>query len=179
MSSSYRQRDYESRPGSSRKRTRSRSPPPWRKEARSKDDPDERRRHDRNMKEQTRLNALQEAEQAREWVSQEDLFVLKQAKKKAEIRVKEGRAKPIDWLAVNLRVIDKDRDPLDDEIHDEDLDVVDPEGILEGLDVRELEDLQKDIEVYIGLETNRTNNEFWRVCPRPLSLSGAPCFPSC
>ncbi|KAA8911007.1 mid region of cactin-domain-containing protein [Sphaerosporella brunnea] len=161
--SSYRQRDYESRHDSrSRKRTRSRSPPPWRKDPRSKDHDEEQRRHDRNMKEQTRLNALQEAEQAREWVSQEDTFVLKQAKKKAEIRVKEGRAKPIDWLAVNLRVIDKDRNPLDDEIADDELDVVDPESILEGLDQRELEDLQKDIEVYIGLETNKMNNEFWR-----------------
>jgi hypothetical protein len=178
MSSSYRQRDYESRSGSSsRKRTRSRSPPPWRKEAR-KDDADERRRHDRNMKEQSRLNALQEAEQAREWVNQEDQFVLKQAKKKAEIRVKEGRAKPIDWLAVNLRVIDKDRNPLDDEIQDEDLDVVDPESILEGLDIKELEDLQKDIEVYIDLETNRTNNEFWRVCPRP-PFPSQSYFPEC
>jgi hypothetical protein len=84
------------------------------------------------MKEQTRLNALQEAEQARQWVDQEDTFVLKQAKKKAEIRVKEGRAKPIDWLAVNLRVIDNERNPLDDEIPDDELDVVDPESILDG-----------------------------------------------
>lgn len=50
------------------------------------------------MKDQVRLNQLQENEQVREWVAQEDIFVLKQAKKKAEIRVKEGRAKPIDWL---------------------------------------------------------------------------------
>jgi hypothetical protein len=163
--SSYRQRDYEDRTStSSRKRTRSCSPPPWRKDSRNKDNDDERRRHDRNMKEQTRLNALQEAEQARQWVSQEDTFVLKQAKKKAEIRVKEGRAKPIDWLAVNLRVIDKDRNPLDDEIQDDELDVVDPESILEGLAEADLEDLQRDIEAYISLETNRTNNEFWRVC---------------
>lgn len=116
------------------------------------------------MKEQTRLNALQEAEQARQWVDQEDTFVLKQAKKKAEIRVKEGRAKPIDWLAVNLRVIDNDRNPLDDEIPDDELDVVDPESILDGLNEKELGELQQDIETYISLETNRTNNEFWRVC---------------
>jgi hypothetical protein len=125
---------------------------------------DDRRRHDRNMKEQTRLNALQEAEQARQWVDQEDTFVLKQAKKKAEIRVKEGRAKPIDWLAVNLRVIDNERNPLDDEIPDDELDVVDPESILDGLGEKELAELQTDIETYISLETNRVNNEFWRVC---------------
>ncbi|KAI5821105.1 mid region of cactin-domain-containing protein [Pyronema omphalodes] len=151
-----------------RSRNRSRSPPPWRKESRrSRDAPaasndDDRRKHERNMKEQTRLNALQEAEQARQWVDQEDTFVLKQAKKKAEIRVKEGRAKPIDWLAVNLRVIDKDRNPLDDEIPDDELEVVDPESILDGLNEKELGELQQDIETYISLETNRTNNEFWR-----------------
>jgi hypothetical protein len=158
--------------GNPRKRTRSRSPPPWRSGNRRPQhdssnragNDDSRRRHDRNMKEQTRLNALQEAEQARQWVQQEDMFVLKQAKKKAEIRVKEGRAKPIDWLAVNLRVIDTERNPLDDEIMDEDLDVVDPEGILDGLGESELTELQADIEVYIGLEMNTVNNEFWRVC---------------
>jgi hypothetical protein len=170
---SYHQRDTDSN-GNSRKRTHSGSPPPWRKETRRnggrRDGPnhgnggdDERRRHDRHMKEQTRLNALQEAEQARQWVEKEDSFVLKQAKKKAEIRVKEGRAKPIDWLAVNLRVIDNERNPLDDEISDEDLDVVDPESILDGLGERELEELQTDIDAYISLETNDVNNEFWRV----------------
>lgn len=99
----------------------------------------------------------------REWVNQEDSFVLRQAKKKAEIRVKEGRAKPIDWLAVNLRVIDKERstDPLDDEIADEDLDVVDPEAVLDGLGEKELEEMEADIDVYVSLETNKSNREYW------------------
>lgn len=89
--------------------------------------------------------------------------MLKQAKKKAEIRVKEGRAKPIDWLAVNLRVIDPERTPLDDEIPDEDLDVVDPEGLLEGLDEKSLDELERDIDIYISLEKNKSNQEFWTV----------------
>ncbi|KAK6522934.1 hypothetical protein TWF281_002363 [Arthrobotrys megalospora] len=121
----------------------------------------ERRDQDSFAKEQTRRNALQEEEQMREWVSQEDVFVLKQAKKKAEIRVKEGRAKPIDFLAVNLRVIDRDRNPLDDEIDDADLDIVDPEGVFEGLSDGELEALEKDIGVYLDLETNKENKEYW------------------
>ncbi|KAK6519974.1 hypothetical protein TWF506_000268 [Arthrobotrys conoides] len=124
-------------------------------------DRDNRREQDSFAKEQTRRNALQEEEQMREWVSQEDVFVLKQAKKKAEIRVKEGRAKPIDYLAVNLRVIDKDRNPLDDEIDDADLDIVDPEGVFEGLGDGELEALEKDIGVYLDLETNKENKEYW------------------
>ena len=92
---SYRQRDSDSTTNSRNHRSRSCSPPPWRKEAlrrpresAASSSDDDRRRHDRNMKEQTRLNALQEAEQARQWVDQEDTFVLKQAKKKAEKKEK-------------------------------------------------------------------------------------------
>lgn len=110
-----------------------------------------------------RINQLQEDEQAREWVSQEDVFVLKQAKKKAEIRVKEGRAKPIDWLTVTLRVIDPTRDPLDDEIADSELDVVDPDGVFEGLSQTELQDLESEIETFVKLETNAQNRDFWQV----------------
>lgn len=110
-----------------------------------------------------RLNQLQEDEQAREWVAQEDVFVLKQAKKKAEIRVKEGRAKPIDWLTVTLRVIDPTRDPLDDEIADSDLDLIDPDGVFEGLSEAQLADLEKDIDTFLTLEANPGNRDFWKV----------------
>lgn len=106
---------------------------------------------------------IQEDQQEREWVAQEDVFVLKQAKKKAEIRVKEGRAKPIDWLTVTLRIIDPTRDPLDDEIADSDLDVVDPDGVFEGLSQTQLQDLEKDIDTFVNLETNAKNREFWQV----------------
>lgn len=116
------------------------------------------------MKDQVRLNQLQEDEQAREYVAQEDVFVLKQAKKKAEIRVKEGRAKPIDWLTVTLRVIDPTRNPLDDEIADSDLDLVDPDGVFEGLSEEQLKDLEKDIDTFLHLEMNKGNREYWKVC---------------
>lgn len=117
----------------------------------------------RNMRDQVRLNMLQEDQQEREWVAQEDMFVLKQAKKKAEIRVKEGRAKPIDWLTVALRVIDPTRNPLDDEIADSDLDIVDPDGVFEGLSPAQLHDLEKDIDTFVSLETNGQNRDFWQV----------------
>ncbi|KAE8362580.1 mid region of cactin-domain-containing protein [Aspergillus caelatus] len=116
----------------------------------------------RNMKDQMRLNQLQEDEQVREWVAQEDVFVLKQAKKKAEIRVKEGRAKPIDWLTVTLRFIDPTRNPLDDEIADSDLDIVDPDGVFEGLSQSQLLDLEKDIDTFLSLEANPQNRDFWK-----------------
>ncbi|EAW11480.1 splicing factor cactin [Aspergillus clavatus NRRL 1] len=161
------------------KRSRSRSPSSWRpseKHARKHDERDRYRdprdRDDRssrpsqppprNMRDQVRLNQLQEDEQVREWVAQEDMFVLKQAKRKAEIRVKEGRAKPIDWLTVTLRVIDPTRDPLDDEIADSELDLVDPDGVFEGLSQDELLDLEKDIDTFLSLEKNSQNRDFWK-----------------
>lgn len=97
------------------------------------------------------------------WVAQEDAFVIKQAKKKAAIRVKEGRAKPIDWLAVILRVIDPDWDLLDDDLVDSEHDVVDPDGVFEGLSDAQLSELERDIDTYLTLETSRGNRDFWKV----------------
>ena len=97
-------------------------------------------------------------------MAEEDIFVLKQAKKKAEIRVKDGRARPIDWLAVTLRLIDPDRDLLDDEVPDSDLDVVDPDGVFEGLSEQRLSELEKDIDTYIALERKKENRDYWNVC---------------
>lgn len=97
------------------------------------------------------------------WVADEDRFVLQQAKKKAAIRVKGGRAQPIDWLAVTLAVIDPDRNPLDDEVDEADLDLVDPEGVFEGQDAEQLAELEKGIDTYLALETNRSNQEYWNM----------------
>ncbi|KAH6669241.1 mid region of cactin-domain-containing protein [Halenospora varia] len=101
-------------------------------------------------------------ELTRKWVSEEDSFVLKQAKKKAVIRVREGRAKPIDWLAVILRVIDPDRDLLDADEEEIQVDVVDPEGVFEGLSDTQLGELEGDINSYLALETNKKNQDYWK-----------------
>lgn len=98
----------------------------------------------------------------RAWVAQEDDFVLKQSKKKAQIRVKEGRAKPIDWLAVTLHVIDPTRNPLDDEVEEADLDLIDPDGVFEGLSESQLPELEHDIDTYLSLEQNAKNRDYWR-----------------
>jgi hypothetical protein len=96
-------------------------------------------------------------------VADEDRFVLAQSKKKAALRVKGGRARPIDWLAVTLRFVDGTKSVLDDEVEDHELEVVDPEGVLEGLDAEELSELEKEIEHYLTLETNRSNRDYWNV----------------
>jgi hypothetical protein len=97
------------------------------------------------------------------WVAEEDKFVLRQAKRKAVLRVRGGRAKPIDWLAVTLRAIDPSEDLLDENEEDKELDVVDPEGVFEGLDEADLDELAKDIETYLVRETSGVNREFWTV----------------
>lgn len=107
-------------------------------------------------------NSLED-EQSRKWVEGEDVFVLKQAKRKAAIRVREGRAKPIDWLAVILRIIDPDRDLLDaDEEEEVQMDVVEPEGVFEGLNDSQLKELEVDITSYIALEKNKQNLDYWK-----------------
>ena len=122
-----------------------------------------RKEQENFTREQTRLNQIQEAEQMREWVSKEDEFVLKQSKKKSRIRVREGRAKPIDWLAVTLSVLEAPQEILEDEGNECELDAVDPAGLLEGLGHQKLQDLIKDIETYLTLETSSANRKYWNV----------------
>ena len=105
------------------------------------------------------VNAQEEA-----WVAEEDRFVLRQAKRKAALRVKAKRPRPIDWLVVTLSVIDPKRNPLEEDEDGEDIDIMDPEGLLESLDQKGLEDLCTDIDMYLKLEQNAQNREYWQVC---------------
>ena len=111
--------------------------------------------------------AMEVAEDA--YVADEDRFVLRQAKRKAEIRVREDRARPIDWLAVNLRFADPSRNPLDDDIADDELDVVDPQIVFEGLSDSQAHELNKDIDTFLTLETDRSNWEYWQTMKLVLS----------
>lgn len=145
----------------------SRNPPPWRRDDRSSQRPapastvpakrsTDSRPHDHPSKRST--TAQEEA-----WVADEDRFVLQQAKKRAALRVKGGRAKPIDWLAVTLRFVDTTKNLLDEEVENHELEVVDPEGVFEGLSEDDLSDLEKEIDNYLTLETSRSNRDYWTV----------------
>ena len=152
---------------------RSHSPPPWRRVHKTPRQSYEvgrgsarRERYgtpERTQKEQVRLNQIQEDEKSREWVAQEDDFVLNQAKKRAEIRVKEGRARPIDWLAVAMHIVDTTRNPLDDELDPAEIGIVDPRKVLEGISEERLSELEKDIDTFLHLEKNAQNKDYWRV----------------
>lgn len=96
------------------------------------------------------------------WVADEDRFVLQQAKKKAALRVRSGRGRPIDQLAVALRTIDPSRNGFEDDEdeHDQAL-IVNPEAVFEGLGATQLEDLEREIDGYLALERHRGNREYW------------------
>ncbi|KAI0810233.1 mid region of cactin-domain-containing protein [Xylaria sp. FL0064] len=104
---------------------------------------------------------LSQDEQSQRFVAEEDKFVLKQSKKKADIRVREGRAKPIDLLAFNLRYIDADRDIFDDNDADLRISVPAPTAIIEVLSEAEAREVAAEITSYHTLETNARNRDYW------------------
>ncbi|KAL8372342.1 hypothetical protein RB595_001912 [Gaeumannomyces hyphopodioides] len=101
-------------------------------------------------------------EQSEEFVAGEDKFVLRQSKKKADIRVRERRAKPADFLAFNLRWVDEDRDTLDDDEADVAINVPRPAKLIAGLSERQLDGVEAEIKSYLTLETSARNLEYWR-----------------
>ena len=99
--------------------------------------------------------------QEERWVAEEDVFVLRQAHRRALIRVQEGRGKPSDWLCVALRYVNHSSDPFEDAAQDAGLDVVVPQTVLEELDQVQLEELAKDIQSYLVLEKKKEVEDFW------------------
>ncbi|XP_068089947.1 splicing factor Cactin [Hyperolius riggenbachi] len=111
------------------------------------------REREKAMREQE-LEMLQrekEAEHFKTWEEQEDNFHLQQAKLRSKIRIRDGRAKPIDLLA---KYISAEDDDLAVEMHE-------PYTFLTGLTVSDLEDLLEDIQIYMELEQGK-NCDFWR-----------------
>lgn len=112
--------------------------------------------------EQAKINQLQDEERHREFLAQEGQFILRQKRKAAEIRVKENRARPMDWLTVNLRIIDPITDLLNDDTQDEDFDYTDPERVIEDLSITELANVRKEIDEILALEPSANGKEYWR-----------------
>lgn len=78
-----------------------------------------------------------------DWYATEEGFLLSQAKLRVQIRLKEGRGKPIDYLA---RYISYDNEMAETK-KGEDFELVEPTTYLRGLKIRDLEDLLEDIKV--------------------------------
>lgn len=84
------------------------------------------------------------------WQDEEDTFHLQQARLRSNIRILDGRAKPIDLLAKYISA-EEEMDAV--EMHE-------PYTYLNGLTVSDLEDLLVDIDVYEKIDLDR-NREFW------------------
>ena len=134
--------------------------------------------------EEARLARLAESAQMAQWIAKEDDFLLEQSRRRAGIRMKENRAKAIDFLAINLRFADpkgaqKGINPLgmdeDDGWGWEDagleFEIDEPWLIFENLTLADTEELKQDIQMYLSLEKSPTNIEFWEVsrCQRESS----------
>ncbi|KAJ2894069.1 hypothetical protein IWW38_002690 [Coemansia aciculifera] len=112
--------------------------------------------------EMARIRREQEQEKLGDWERREEEFHLRQAKKRAEIRIKNHRPKPIDILAMGLRLANETLDEEEvAEIGSIRLDVNEPHRIVECLDDEERVELRHDVEMYLSLETNARNVEFW------------------
>ena len=103
-----------------------------------------------------------------EYEKQEESFHLKQARLRSKIRVKEGRGKPIDFLAQYYETFtepaEDDPPKTEEEINDQikylDSNISEPYNELNGLRRSDLEDLIEDIQVYKQLCKNR-DLTFW------------------
>lgn len=119
--------------------------------------------------EEAKMARLAESAAMSEWVAKEDDFHLEQSRRRAAIRIRENRAKPIDLLAMNLRWADAERikeksfdqDEEDDEAGLE-IDLEEPYEIFDTLTLEDTEELHEDIQMYLTLDKNEQNLDFWR-----------------
>ena len=116
---------------------------------------------EREREERAQLLELEERKRENDkftkWQQDEDKFHLKQARLRSQIRISDGRAKPIDLLAKYIG--QQSAETLDEDAMDT-IEMHEPYTYLNGLTVEDLEDLLADIEVYEEIDSNK-NRDFW------------------
>ncbi|KAF9452197.1 hypothetical protein P691DRAFT_831117 [Macrolepiota fuliginosa MF-IS2] len=114
--------------------------------------------------EELRMQRLQESAQMSEWLAKDGDFQLEQERKRAAIRIKEKRAKAIDFLALNLKYVNP-RVPQEDGRDEDDagleIDLDEPYKIFDNLTTQQTDELHDDIENYLALETDSMHIDFW------------------
>ncbi|KAI4300384.1 hypothetical protein L6164_033770 [Bauhinia variegata] len=86
-----------------------------------------------------------------DWEKKEEEFHFDQSKVRSEIRLREGRAKPIDVLTKHLNGSD-----------DLDIEINEPYMVFKGLTVKEMEELRDDIKMHLDLDrATPTHVEYW------------------
>ncbi|KAK9447461.1 cactus-binding C-terminus of cactin protein-domain-containing protein [Limtongia smithiae] len=117
--------------------------------------------------------SIVEERQLRAWVAGEDDFALQQLRKGAWIRIREARARPLDWLVANMFVLAADEGKNAYETESDGGRFVLSTGaemqtpppayeVVEGLGVVEVEGVVKGVTEIAQLETRRYNQEFWQ-----------------
>ena len=101
--------------------------------------------------ERARLQRDQDILMHEDWEKQEEEFHWEQAKRRSEIRINEGRAKPIDFLYKNLNCKDDDFD----------FSLGEPHLIFNSLTLEELDDLKGDIGMYLSFAKDK-DRDFWQ-----------------
>ncbi|XP_024022982.1 cactin [Morus notabilis] len=108
----------------------------------------EKARHEEEMALLARERARAEYQ---DWEKKEEEFHFDQSKVRSEIRLREGRVKPIDILSKHLNGSD-----------DFDIDINEPYLVFKGLTVKEMEELRDDIKMHLDLDrATLTHIEYW------------------
>lgn len=132
--------------------------------------------------EELRMQRMQESAQMSEWLSKDGDFQLEQERRRAAIRIKEKRAKAVDFLSLNLKYANPLEEEEDEELDDAglEIDLDEPYNIFEvsklhilfvhrahtyyqSLSPDQVDELHDDIERYLNLEQSEVNIEFWTV----------------
>ncbi|KAF8901668.1 mid region of cactin-domain-containing protein [Gymnopilus junonius] len=114
--------------------------------------------------EELRMSRLQESAQMSEWLSKDGEFQLEQERRRAAIRIKEKRAKAVDFLALNLKYVNPpstEAENEDDEDAGLEIDLDEPYNIFGSLSTEQTYELHDDIEHYLTLEKSDVNIDFW------------------
>ncbi|CAK8543968.1 unnamed protein product [Lathyrus sativus] len=86
-----------------------------------------------------------------DWEKKEEEFHFDQSKVRSEIRLREGRARPIDVLTKHLNGSD-----------DLDIEINEPYMVFKGLTVKEMSELRDDIKMHLDLDrATPTHVEYW------------------
>ncbi|CAD6215012.1 unnamed protein product [Miscanthus lutarioriparius] len=86
-----------------------------------------------------------------DWEKKEEEFHFDQSKVRSEIRLREGRTKPIDVLLKNLNFSDEF-----------DIELNEPYLVFKGLTVKAMEELRDDIKMHLDLDKeSQTNVKYW------------------
>ncbi|XP_057983115.1 splicing factor Cactin [Malania oleifera] len=108
----------------------------------------EKARHEEEM---AMLASERTRAEFQDWEKREEEFHFGQSKIRSEIRLREGRVKPIDILSKHLNGSD-----------DFDIEINEPYMVFKGLTVKEMEELRDDIKMHLDLDRETpTHVEYW------------------